>query len=57
VFALVGTSKLQILVWCPLRLLDESVQQDHAAKFVNVKEHSRDPIARQIRSDLVQPLC
>jgi hypothetical protein len=52
---LITTRQVQVLVRCLLRFLDKSVEQDHSALFVDVKENSRDSVLSQVRPHLVDP--
>ena len=50
---LITTRQVQVLVRCLLRFLDKSVEQDHSALFVDVKEDSRDSVLSQARPHFI----
>jgi len=52
-FILVVARQVQILVRRLLRFLEESVKQDHAALFVDVKKDSRDSVLSQVRPHFI----
>jgi hypothetical protein len=52
-FSLTFTGQLQITLWDFLRFLDKPMQQDHLAGM-DAKQHSGNPLARDITADLVQ---
>ena len=52
---LVAARQVQILVRRLLRFLDESVEQDHSAVFVDVKKDSRDSVLSQVRPHFIDP--
>jgi len=54
---LVAARQVQILVRRLLRFLDESVEQDHSALLVDVKENSRDSVLSQARPHFVDAVA
>jgi len=55
--ALVAPRQVQILVRSLLRLLDESVEQDHPASFVDIEKHSCDSVLGQARPHFIDAIA
>ena len=55
--ALVAPRQLQVLLWRLLRFLDETVEQDHSALFVDVEEHPCNSVLRQARSHFIHAIA
>jgi hypothetical protein len=49
--------RFQILVWSSLRFLDKSMEQDHSAFRIDVKQNPRDTILRQSRPYFMYPIA
>jgi hypothetical protein len=50
---LIAERQVQIVVRRLLRFLNESVQQDHSALFVDVKKDPRDSVLSQVRPHFI----
>ena len=52
-FTFVTPRQVQVFVWCLLRLLDKSVQQNHASRLINIEKNSGNAIMGQTRPHFV----
>jgi hypothetical protein len=55
-FPLVAPRQCQVIVWRLPRFLDESVQQNHPTFPVDVEQHPRNSVFRQVRPNFIQAI-
>lgn len=56
-FAFVFPGHFQVLSPGPLRLLDESMKQDHAPSLVDIEQHSSNSILSQVRPHFIDAIA